>query len=356
MTHSRLIGPDSTFKLQDSISARVTEVLALKLSAEEQRMLAWDQTTDAEAYQLYLKGRYFWNRRTQMDLRKAIELFDGAIALDPSYALAYAGLGDSYQVLAFHGGLSPNEYFPKARAAAERAIEFDENLAEAHCTPAYVRFYYDWDWVGAEREFKGAIELNPDYATAHQWYGEYLGYMGRPDESLAEREQALNLDPLSPIITSELGLSYLAARKYDRALEEFRKAVELYPDFAPAHSFLAEACEWNGLYDEAISECRKAINKTNDNNLEVQLAQIYARCGRRADALRLLAEMKVESNNAYYPATQVAVVYEALGDKEQALDWLETAYEVGLKVYPMYDSLRSEPRFVELMKRMGLSY
>jgi len=316
----------------------------------------------SEAYGTYLKGRNFWNKRTEEGLREAIELFDRAVGLDPNSALAYAGLADSYLMLAFHGALSPMEYFPRAKQAAEKAIMIDPNLAEAHTALAYVKYLYDWDWAVADEEFKRAIALNPNYATAHQWYGEYLGQMGRFKESSAEREKALRLDPLSPIITSEQGFSYIEARKYDRALEDFRKAAELYPDFSPAHDFLAYALVFNGLYDEAIAECQKAINlaKAKDGNNFALLAIIYAKSGRQKEAQRLLAEMTLNSKNRYYPPAHIAAAYAALGDKDKAFQWLEKAYQqkdwamVQIKVEPTFDSLRSDARFSELLKRMNL--
>jgi len=213
------------FSLQEDITRRISENLKLKLTGQEQVLLTKRYTESTEAYQAYLRGRYFWNKRTGEGLRKAIEFFDQAVGIDPNYALAYAGLADSYQLVSFYSGLPPTEYSRRAGKAAERAIAIDDNFAEAHATLAYVRFYYDWDWAAAEAGFKRAIELNPNYATAHQWYGEFLGNMGREEESLVERKKALALDPLSPIITSELGLSYFEARQYDRAIEEFRKAT-----------------------------------------------------------------------------------------------------------------------------------
>jgi TolB-like protein/Tfp pilus assembly protein PilF len=348
------------FGMQEDISRSISEKLKLKLTGQEQSLLTRRYTENTEAYQSYLKGRYFWNKRTAEGLRKAIQFFDQAIGMDPNYASAYAGLADSYQLFSFYSGLPPTAYAPRAREAAERAIAIDDSLAEAHTTLAYVRFYYDWNWPGAEAEFKRAIELNPNYATAHQWYGEYLGNMGRRDESLVERRKALALDPLSPIITSELGYSYFEAGQYDRAVEEFRKATEIFPDFSPAHSFLAMAYERIARYEEAIAECQKAIALANDNSLLTQLARIYAMSGRPVEAQRLLAEMRQESKQRYFSSSQIAKVYAVLNDKEQAFAWLEKACEerdwglIALKVYPWPDSLRSDARFSDLLKRMNL--
>src|SRR5262249_26420701 len=347
--------------MQDEIVSGISETLRAHSSRQKPDLASKRHTESTEAYQAYLKGRYCWNQRTEESLYKAISFFEQAREIDPNYGLAYAGLADSYQVLVFHGGLSPNEYCPNARAAAERAIAIDDGLAEAHTALAYVRSYYDWDWPGAEQEFKRAIALNPNYATAHQWYGELLGYLERNDESLAERKKALTLDPLSPIITSELGLSYFEARQYHRAIEEFRKAAELYPDFSPAHNFLAMAYEYSGLYDQALLECQRAIDLAKrDRYLLLQLARISARAGKRAEARQLLAEITNGSEHRYFPRTHIAAAYIALGDKDRAFEWLEKGYrerDWGLpiiKTFPDFDEVRSDPRFSDLLKRMNL--
>jgi len=347
--------------VQEEIVKAISEKLRSSLTRMEEDQLSKRYTESAQAYQSYLRGRYFWNKRTEPDLRKAIAFFDEAIGIDPQYCLAYAGLADSYQVLIFHGGLSPSAYCPKARFSAEKAIEIDDTLAEAHTALAYVKFYYDFDWQGAEGEFRRAIKLNPSYATAHQWYGEYLGEMGRIDESLVERKEALRLDPLSPIITSELGFSYYEAGNYDRAIEEFRKAAELYPDFSPAHDFLAAAYEQSGRYDEAIAECEKAITLADESYNFLTLARIEARSGRRSDAQRLLGEIVESSKRRYCSPALIAMVYAALGDKDKVFEWLEKAYQerdwglAQLKVSPELASVRSDPRYADLLKRMNLS-
>jgi len=347
--------------VQEEIAKELSETLRSRLTGNEKDQLSKRYTQSNEAYQAYLRGRYAWNKRTEPDLQKAINFFNEAIGIDPQFSLAYAGLADSYQVLIFHGGLPPSAYSPMAKAAAERAIEIDDSLAEAHTALAYVKFYYEWDWPGAEREFKRAIELNPNYATTHQWYGEYLGNMGRQDESFAERQKALRLDPLSPIITSELGFSYLYARKYDQAIEEFRKAAELYPDFSPAHDFLAYAYQQVGRYDEAIAETQKSIALAHDSHDFIGLARINARSGRRGEAQRLLRDIAEGSKDRYYSSALMATVYVALGDKDRAFEWLEKAYQqrdwglVQLRVSPDFDSIRNDPRFVDLLNRMSFS-
>jgi tetratricopeptide (TPR) repeat protein len=335
----------------------------LRVGSTDQKaeLTAKRQTESTEAYQAYQRGRFYWNQRTEEGLHKAISFFDQARGIDPSYGLAYAGLADSYQLLVIYGPLSSKDYYPHARAAAERAIAIDDSLAEAHTSLAYVRFSDDWDWAGAEVEFKRAIGLNPNYATARQWYGEFLGDLGRNEESLAERKMALTLDPLSPVIRSELGLAYLEARQYDRAVDEFRKAAELYPDFPLVHNFLSAAYEYSGRYDEAMAECRRAMDLTGSADVpQSGLASIYARSGRRAEARQLLAQMTNEARHGYFPPTSIARVYIALGDKEPAFEWLEKAYNerdwglINIKVWPGFDEVRSDPRFADLLQRMNL--
>jgi len=348
------------FSAQKDIAGGISNKLRLSLTEKAQNHLAKQGTESIDAYRAYLKGRRLWNQRTEEGLRKAIESFDQAIGLDPEFALAHAGLADSYQVFIFHGGLSSTEYSLRAKAAAERAIGFDDSLAEAHTALAYVKFLYDWDWAGAEAEFKRALELNPNYATAHQWYGEFLASMSRPDDALSERKKAKALDPLSPIITSELGYSYFETRQYDQAIEEFRKAVELFPDFSPAHSFLSAALEFKGMYDEAMVECQKAMALANNDKLLPRLAIIYAKSGRRIEAQRALDEMIRRSKEGYFQPSQIAEVYLAINDKERAFEWLEKAYRerdwgmAGINRFPLFDSLRSDARFSDLLKRMNL--
>ena len=353
--------PSDILGLQEEIARGISETLRVSSTGQKPDLTAKRHTQSTEAYEACLKGRYYWNQRTEESLYKAISFFEQARGIDPNYAPAYAGLADSYQVLVFHGGLSPNDYCPKSRAAAEAAIAIDDDLAEAHTALAYVKFFYDWDWAGADREFKRAIELNPNYATAHQWYGEFLGVLGRIDESLVERKRALTLNPLSPIITSELGFSYFEARQYQQAVEEFRKAAELYPDFSPAHSFLGMAYEYNGLYDQALAEIHKAIDLAKtDRYLLLQLTRISAKAGKRAEARKLLAEITNGSEHRYFPRTHIAAAYIALGDKERAFEWLEKAYterDWGLPIirtFPDFDDVRSDSRFLDLLKRMNL--
>jgi eukaryotic-like serine/threonine-protein kinase len=348
--------------IQREIAGEIVGKLKLKVSGEE-KGLAKHYTENNEAYQLYLKGRFYWNKRTAEALQKSIEYFNQAIEKDPGFALAYAGLADSYVVPA--NRLPPREAMPKAKAAAIRALELDETLAEAHVSLARVLAAYDWDWTSAEREYKRAIELNPRYATAHQWYGGYLSVMGRGDEAIAERKRAQELDPLSLVINFELGSAYYYARDYDRAIEQFQKTLELDQNFGPAHLFLPAAYEQKGMYSEAIAEFKNAIPMKGGGEPSLSkagLGHVYAITGRKSDARTVLDELKQTSGKEYLPATSIALIYAGLGEKDQAFVWLDKAYEerafqmqwIGIE--PRWDSLRSDPRFEDLLRRMGLPH
>ena len=347
--------------VQHEIAKEITSNLRLKLSGAEQERATKQYTEKPEAYRLYLKGRLYWNKRTGEAIKKSIEYFDQAIEKDPGYALAYVGLADCYVVPA--NPQPPSEKMPKARAAAMRALELDETLAEAHTALARVLAVYDWDWAGAEKEFRRAIELNPRYAGAHQWYGGYLEMMGRPDESLAERNKALELDPLSLTINFELGLAFYYARDYDQAIQQFQKTLELDANFPLVHAHLPAAYEQKGMYAEAIAGFQKGITLRGGTEWSFSmsgLGHVYGVSGKKAEARAVLDELKQRSRQEYVPADSIALVYEGLGEKDQAFIWLEKAYEehafkmAWLKVEPQWDSLRSDPRFADLVRRMGL--
>ncbi len=346
------------FALQEEIAQQISEKLRIKLTGEEKKRLTKRYTENTEAYQFYLKGRFYWNKRTSEAAKKGIEYFEQAIEKDPNYALAYAGLADSYALLGGYDVLRPKDSYPRARAAATKALEIDDTLAEAHTSIARIRMAFDWDWLAAEREFKRAIELNPNYATAHHWYGMYLVRMGRFDEALSEIKQAQKLDPLSLIINADMGAPLFFARQYDQAIEQHRKTLEMDLNFPPTHLRLGAAYEQKGMYQEAIAEYQRAIELSGDNTkTSVVLGYAYAVSGRRAEAQKELDQLKEQSNSPY----DIAMIYTALGDKEQAFEWLEKAYEdrsgglVFLKVDPGLDSLRSDPRFADLLRRVGLT-
>ena len=346
--------------IQREIAHEIVEKLKLKVSGEEKGP-AKHYTESNEAYQLYLKGRFYWNKRTAEALKKSIEYFNQAIDKDPSFALAYAGLADCYVVPA--NRLPPREAMPKAKAAALRALELDETLAEAHASLGRVFAAYDWDWTSAQKEYKRAIELNPRYAVAHQWYGGYLAIMGRSDEAIAERKRAVELEPLSPIINFELGLAFYYARDYDQAIEQFKKTLELDQNFPAAHNFLPAAYEQKGMYSEAIAEFKKAIPLTGKSEWTLSkagLGHVYAVTGKKSEARTVLDELKRASAQEYVPANSIALIYAGLGEKDQAFAWLDKAYEQRtfqmqwIKIDPRWDSLREDPRFKDLMRRVGL--
>ena len=352
------------FSVQDSISEQVARSLALTLNVEERKQLAKQPTNIPEAYQAYLKGRFFWNKRTADNYQKAIEQFDQAIALDPQYAQAHAGLADAYALLGsmVNTVVTRREAMHRARAAATKALEIDETLAEAHTSLAWVKMQYDWDWSGAEKEFERAIELNPSYATAHHWYAYYFAAVGRHDESIREIRRAQEIDPLSLIINTDVGDMLFLARRYDEAIEQCRKTIEMDPNFTLAHFILAQAYGQKGMYADAMAEFQKAANAAGDEtNYLASLGMIHARAGRKDQARKMLNKLTELSGRGYVPASDMAVVYASLGEKDQAFEWLEKAYEdrsgtmLLINVWPAMDPLRPDPRFADLVRRVGLT-
>lgn len=345
------------FSVQDSISRRVAEVISAKLNAEEKQLLTKRYTENTAAYKSYIKGRYFWNKRSEEGLRKAIEYFNEAIELDPAYALAYSGLADSYVLSSIFGGMSFEDSLPKARAAAIKALEIDDSLAEAHTSLAYVKTRYEWDWAGAETQFRRALDLNPNYATAHHWYGECLMLTGRADEAVAEIERALEIDPLSVIISSDLGWALYYARMYDRSIRQCQKTLEIDPDFIVARLALALSYEQKGMYEEALTEFKY---KEMESWYWSRRAHILARSGKKNQAQHILEKYlkNIEQDPQIFYG--VAGVYAGLGDKEQTIKWLEKAYEVRhelliyLKADPRFDLLHTDPRYHDLLRRIGL--
>ena len=317
-------------------------------------------TQNYDAYDLYLKGQYFWNKRTGEGFERAIDYYQQAIAKDPNYARAYAGLADSYALLAPYGMASPNEDMPKARAAALRALELDKDLPEAHTALALIVQNYDYDWQTAGREFQRAIELNPNYATAHHWYAEHLMWRGHFDEALRESERARQLDPLSLIIATDNGAILLYSRQYDRALEKLRAVRELDPSFARVAGLTVRAYQQKGMFAEALGELEKARPPYSSWTIS-ELAYIYGRTGQQAQAGLALA--KLEQLDRRQPVDPIVFVgpYIGMDNKDQAFVWLNKAYAqhsnelTGLKVDPIYDPLRSDPLFQDLLRRVGLS-
>jgi DNA-binding winged helix-turn-helix (wHTH) protein/TolB-like protein/Tfp pilus assembly protein PilF len=346
------------FTVQDLISEKVAAALKLRLTGEEQRRLTKHHTENAEAYQLYLNGRFYWEKRTPEALNRAIEYFGEAIERDPNYALAHAGLADAYALLGvFH--LPPKEAFPKAREAALNALRIDGRLAEAHAALGHIKVQYEYDWAGAEKEYQRALELNPNYANAHHFYALYLAMMGRFDEGLAEIRRAQELEPFSLFIHANVGAILCQARRYDEAVSHLGRVLEMNPNFDHARSVLGFAYLQKGMYGQAIAELQKRAVPVSGGLGD--LGQAYALSGRRSDALKEIDRLQELSKQRYVAPYNLALIYAALGDRDNALEWLEKAYEdrstmlVWIKVDARLDSLRSEPRFAELLRRMNLT-
>lgn len=344
--------------LQKKVANAIAEEIRIEVTPREQAKLNEAKALNPETYEAYLKGRYFWNKRTADGLKRAVEYFGQAIAADPGYAPAYAGLADSYALLGDweYGVMTPGEAYPKAKAAAVQALKLDNTLSEAHTSLAFSLDVFDWNWNSAENEYKRAIELNPGYATAHHWYACHLSQMGRDVEAIAEIRKAENLDPLSLIISADAAGILLIARKNDQAIEQSRRTVDMDPNFAIAHLELGQALVQKRSYNEAITELRKAIELSGGGVPSASnLAYAYAMSNRKAEAEKILNDLKSRSAGN---AAEVALMYVGLGDKTQAMKWLEKAYEEhfnpSLLMRPAFDPLRSDPRFQNLMRRIGL--
>ena len=348
------------FAVESDVAKTIADTLHAKLTGSEKSAIAKRPTADTEAYELYLKGRFFWNKRTGPDLRKAIAYFNQAIAKDPNYALAYAGLADAYVLLPPYGAASALESFPQAEAAAKKALELDDALAEAHTSLAQVLVSYDFDFEGSTREFERAIALNPNYATAHHWYGSGPPLsLGEFDRAIAELKRAQQLDPLSLIINADLGSGFVTARRYDDAIAQLRKTIEMDPHFYYAHWNLGEALELKGKLREAFAEYKKAAELNDDPLVLSLVAQAEAKLGQRDDARKILKQLEQLATRRYVGNYAFALVHIALGEKEKAIEDLEHAYRdrVGpdialLKVDPMLDLLRGDPRFEALIAKI----
>ena len=352
---------DDVFVLQDEIARKIADQLRSKLVGKMVAPLVRRHTENPVAYNLYLKGRYHWNRRTEGAIKKGIDYFKEAVNADPNYSLAFSGLADCYTQLGDYGYLPPAEARSEAKKASSRALDVDDTIAEAHASRAYPTLLYDWDWPAAEREFKRAIELNPDYATAHQLYAEFLTAMGRMEEAIQEIERAQNLEPLSLIVNTVVGWVFYRARRFVPAMEHCLKTLELNPDFALAHHLLGWVYDLESRYEEAVAEARKAVRLSGQSTLMTgSLGYACATSGKIEEAEKILDGLKKRSLNAYVPPYDIALVYLGLGQKDEALAWLEKAYEerygwlVYLKADPIWDGLRSEPGYKSLVKRIGL--
>jgi eukaryotic-like serine/threonine-protein kinase len=354
--------------VQDEVSRKISQGLRLRLTGEDEEKLAKRYTRDAEAYQLYLKGRYFWNKRNEEGFRNGIQYFKQAEEKDPNYALAYSGLADSYALLCDIGVAAPIEEMPKAKAAAQKAVNTDPSLAEAFTSRAFVKLSYDWDWLGAENDFRQALLLNPKYPTAHQWYASYLMQMGKFDRAKKEMEEAYNLDPLSPIISSNIGLYFYYEHKYDDAIGKYNQTLQIDPDFWVARHYLALAHIQKGMNGDAIAELRALIKAPANGPLpdkvveaeteaSASLGFAYGMAGRRAEAIAILDKLQGLSQRRYVSGIYFAIVYSGLKENDRAIEYLNKAFEsrhpglVLIRIEPMFDGLRSDERFKRLVNR-----
>lgn len=349
------------FSVQDSISERVANELAERLTEDERRSLTRRHTENAESYQLYLKGRYHWNKRSPDGLEKAMEHFRDAIDLDPGFAPAYAGLADSYILTSLYGARPPKDAMPKAKAAASRALEIDGSFAEAHVSSALVDFLYDYDLTRAERGMLRAVELRPNYATGHHWYGNILAMDGRYEQALKTLQRAQDLDPLSQSIATDMAFVHYLSGRTEEAVERLKKTLDLDQSYVMAHYHLALNYARQKRHHEAIHEFETVKNLTSGRQGTTELAWVYALLGRRVEALALLHERPPAIGDAYVSPVMAAATYAALGDRDRAFQFLGEAYHmrdgflVSLKVDPVFDPLRDDPRFSELLRRVGLA-
>jgi TolB-like protein/tetratricopeptide (TPR) repeat protein/DNA-binding winged helix-turn-helix (wHTH) protein len=348
------------FALQTEVAQKIADEIRVTLRPPDRARLARRRAPDPDAYLAYSKGRFFWNRRTEGDLKRAIGYFQQAIAKDPNYALAYDGLADCWLPLGWYAYLAPSETFPYAKIAVMKALALDDSLAEAHTSLAFVTLYYDRDWANAEREFRRAIELNPNYANGHHWYGEFLSLVGRHEEAIAESERARELDPLSTIITTWVGSRYFFARQYDRAIEQYRSAVEMDPGFVPVHLVLGQALEQKRMYQEAIAELEKAVSLSGGSPVYIaSLAHAYGVAGRQSQAKKLFNDLGKLRKQRYVSSYDLALASLGLGETDQAFAFLAQAVEerspraAFLGVDPRFDGIRSDARFKELTIRIG---
>ncbi len=348
------------FAVESEIAKAIAETLQAKLTGSERSSIAKTPTVNPEAYELYLKGRFFWNKRTGNDLKKSIDYFQQAIAADPNYALAYAGVADAYVLLPGYSGGNPRDCYPKAIAAAKKALELDDTLAEARTSLALAIWYYDFDFSQANREFQRAIELNPNYAIAHQQYGNNtLSAIGRFNDAIVEGKRAVELDPLSLVINADLGVDYYYARRYDEAIAQERKLLEMDPGYYFAYLNLGQALEAKGARDAAIAEYQKARALNDDPLVLALLAHAYGLSGNKVEAERILDQLKALFKARYVSAYSFALAHLGLGNKEEALRWLEQSYQdragadVGwIRVDHLLDALHGDPRFEALAEKI----
>jgi TolB-like protein/Flp pilus assembly protein TadD len=348
-----------TLALQSKVARDIAEQVRATLDRREQVALGESKTVNPEAYEAYLKGRYFWNKRTGDGLKKAIEYFSRAIETDPSYAQAYSGLADSYALSGDweYGILSPQDAFPKAKATATKALELDNSLGEAHTSLAFA-LDLAWDWEAAEKEYRLAIKLSPNYATAYHWYAWHLIVTGRNSEGILESRMAESLDPLSLIISADTADALCIAHLFDESIQQSKKTLEMDPNFAVAHYELGQALVQKHMYDEAIAEFKRAIELSGHSGaFDSNLAYAYAVSGRKEEAMKIIEQLEARDQNHSADAN-IALSYVGLGDQDQAIDWLNKAYEArfnpSILMRPAFDPLRSDARYMDLLRRIGL--
>jgi TolB-like protein/tetratricopeptide (TPR) repeat protein/DNA-binding winged helix-turn-helix (wHTH) protein len=349
------------FILQASVARKIADEIRVTLTAPDRARLTRVRTADPDAYRAYSEGRFWSNKRTEEDLKKAIGFFQQAIDKDPNYALAYDGLADCWIPLGWYGFVAPSEAFPRARDAITKALSLDDSLAEAHTSLAFVTAYYDRDWAGADREFRRAIELNPNYANGRHWYAEFLSLVGRHAQAIAESQRARELDPLSSIIDSWVSSRYYFARRYEDAIKEGRNAVDMSPDFAPAHLVLGHAYEQKGMLREAVAEFETASRLAAGSMYSASLAHALAGAGRRSEALNLLEVLMTTAKRRFVSSYDLAICEMGMGNREQALDLLNAAVQehsprvAFIGVEPRFDELRADRRFAALLRSLGLN-
>jgi TolB-like protein/Tfp pilus assembly protein PilF len=354
--------PQDVFALQDDLSREISEKLRLQLTGEESQRLTKRYTENSEAYRLYLKGRYHWNKRGPGGLQKAVEYFQLALDKDPAYSLAYAGLADTYAYLSFFNVVAPREAMPKAKTAALKGLEIDKTLAQAHVSLGYISFTYDGDWPAAGKHFEQALALNPAYTRGHPFYPFYLSSIGRLEEALEVAKGALDLDPASPAVSHSLAVQLYLARRFDQAIEQAHDTLEMDANFAISYAVLGEVYLSKGMYREGLSALEKysALSRHGAASLAL-LGYAHAQLGERKESLQMIAALKEASKQTFVPALFVALVYAGLEDKDQAFTWLEKAYEerfnrlAYLKVEALWDPLRSDPRFADLLRRIDIA-
>ena len=349
--------PEDILALQSEVASAIARQVQVKLLPGPRGGV---RPVKSAVYEEYLKGRFAWNKRSEAGLQEGIEHFQQAIATDPNYAAAYSGLADSYTTMGYLSYIAPKEAFPQARAAAVKALELDSTLAEPHASLAYVRFYHDWDWPGAEAEFRQAVALNPNYAAAHDWYSYFLTAVGRPEEALVEIRRAQEIDPLSLVISTDIGFQLYYQKRYDEAISQLRKTLQMNPKFPLAHLWLGRAYQQKQMYEEAIAEYRETDAALPDWVVTLAaIGNVEGVAGKRREARDILAKLNTLAQKKYVTPYGVALVYDGLGEKDQALSWLDKALDdrshwlVWIRLDPRWDAIRDEPRFKRIVSRVA---